>query len=247
MSHDQQHNVTRRRVSTWLLSSTLMIGCACLAFVSRQSAAEEADAAAQADNRMQSMNHARQIVLAMHTYPEGFPAAAIYAADGKPLLSWRVAILKEIGQKELYQQFRLDEPWDSDHNKKLLAKMPDVYRAPAAAPDSIYTSIVAVVGQRAFMTSEIQPREREILGRTANAIAVVEAKTDIPWTKPDDIEFDPEKELPKIEGWHRGDDGSSGFIAGVIDGTIRFISENTNKDDLKMLLTFYDQETLERR
>ena len=42
---------------------------------------------------------------------------------GKPLLSWRVAILPFVEQEELYAQFKLDEPWDSDNNKKLIAKI----------------------------------------------------------------------------------------------------------------------------
>src|SRR5271155_415299 len=56
------------------------------------------------------------------------PAHAIYSKDGKtPLLSWRVAILPYIEHEALYQQFKLDEPWDSPHNKKLLDKMPKLY------------------------------------------------------------------------------------------------------------------------
>ena len=56
--------------------------------------------------------------------------------DGTPLLSWRVAILPYMGESEkaLYSQFKLTEPWDSPHNKGLLAKMPKVY-APVVAKD----------------------------------------------------------------------------------------------------------------
>ena len=48
---------------------------------------------------------------------------------GKPLLSWRVAVLAyiDIEQEKLYKQFKIDEPWDSDHNKKLIEKMPKFY------------------------------------------------------------------------------------------------------------------------
>ena len=45
-------------------------------------------------------------------------------------LTWRVAILPDLGQKALYDKFHLDEPWDSEHNLTLLDQMPDVY-----APD----------------------------------------------------------------------------------------------------------------
>ncbi len=71
-----------------------------------------------------------EIGKAMHQYlkvHERFPAAAIFSKDGKPLLSWRVALLPYLGHEELYKQFKLDEPWDSEHNKKLLDKMPRVY------------------------------------------------------------------------------------------------------------------------
>src|SRR6516164_4079520 len=56
-----------------------------------------------------------QIALAMHNYHDaynGLPAQAIYSKDGKPLLSWRVAILPFIEEDNLYRQFKLNELWD---------------------------------------------------------------------------------------------------------------------------------------
>ena len=58
------------------------------------------------------------------------PPAAIYSKDGKPLLSWRVAILPYLGLDNLYKQFHLDEPWDSPHNIKLSAMPVAVYLSP---------------------------------------------------------------------------------------------------------------------
>src|SRR5262245_56693586 len=75
-------------------------------------------------------NNLKQIGVAMHTYHDkhrSFPAAAIYGKDGKALLSWRVALLPYLGLEALYKEFKLDEPWDSAHNKRLLEKMPAVY------------------------------------------------------------------------------------------------------------------------
>src|SRR5205814_6093315 len=72
--------------------------------------------------RMRSANNLKQLMLAMHNYHDvygRFPAD-IRDKDGKPLLSWRVHILPFIEQVNLYKQFRLDEPWDSEHNKKLI-------------------------------------------------------------------------------------------------------------------------------
>src|SRR5262249_54097040 len=80
------------------------------------------------------VNSLRQIALAMHDHDlthKTFPAPAILDAKGnKPLLSWRVAILPFIEQKELYDEFKLDEPWDSPHNKELIGRMPNLYKDP---------------------------------------------------------------------------------------------------------------------
>jgi hypothetical protein len=77
----------------------------------------------------------RQIGLAIQTHHHEnhrLPPAAIRGPDGTPLLSWRVGILPYLGEdgKELYEQFKLDEPWDGPHNRTLLARMPPVYRLP---------------------------------------------------------------------------------------------------------------------
>ena len=99
----------------------------------------------------------KRIGLALHNYQsaEGhFPAAAITGKDGKPLLSWRVAILPYLedydgrGCEDLYKAFRLDEPWDSPHNKPLLARMPAVFAAPGKGDrqpfSTVYRGFVSV-------------------------------------------------------------------------------------------------------
>ena len=88
--------------------------------------------AREAARRVHCTNNLRQIGLAFHLYlskeVNGPLPGDIVGKDGKALLSWRVAILPFVEQAELYKQFKLDHPWDGEHNKKLLAKMPDVYR-----------------------------------------------------------------------------------------------------------------------
>ena len=98
----------------------------------------EADPKVGQKERDKSETNLRMIALAMHNYignskETRFPPAAI-RKDGKPLLSWRVALLPHLEQQALYDQFHLDEPWNSPHNKKLLNKMPDVY-APVIRTD----------------------------------------------------------------------------------------------------------------
>jgi RNA polymerase sigma factor (sigma-70 family) len=72
----------------------------------------------------------RELALALHNYNDvhgHLPPPAITDKTGKPLLSWRVAILPFIDQDALYKEFKLNESWDSPHNKKLLAKMPRIF------------------------------------------------------------------------------------------------------------------------
>ena len=79
------------------------------------------------------MNNLKQIGLAIHNYAQAnktFPPAYTVDKDGKPLLSWRVLILPYLEGDDLYSEFHLDEPWDSEHNKKLLSRMPAVFRDP---------------------------------------------------------------------------------------------------------------------
>ena len=90
-------------------------------------------AAREAARRSQCVNNLKQIGLAMHNYlaeHKTFPPAYSRDKSGRPLLSWRVHILPYLEQAALYKEFRLDEPWDSPHNRPLIDKIPQVYRCP---------------------------------------------------------------------------------------------------------------------
>ena len=74
-----------------------------------------------------AINNLHQLGIAMHVHHDAFkafPARAICDKQEKPLLSWRVKLLPFLEQNALYQQFHLDEPWDSEHNLKLVDRMP---------------------------------------------------------------------------------------------------------------------------
>ena len=82
------------------------------------------------------MNNLKQIGLAMHNYHDvhrTLPPAYHADASDRPLLSWRVLILPYLEQDALYREFHLNEPWDSDHNKKLIERIPAVYQSPGSA------------------------------------------------------------------------------------------------------------------
>src|SRR5439155_26207053 len=75
-----------------------------------------------AADRLNSSNNLKQIALGIHNFNDSaneLPGNS-YGQDGKPLLSWRVHILPYVEEDLLYQQFKLNEPWDSPNNIRLL-------------------------------------------------------------------------------------------------------------------------------
>lgn len=103
---------------------------------------------ASSAQRKRSLENLKQLVLACHEFDtaKGHLPADIRDKDGKALLSWRVAILPYLEQDALYRQFRLNESWDSEHNLKLLAKMPDVMRVGYEPKDATHTHYQVFAG-----------------------------------------------------------------------------------------------------
>ena len=189
-------------------------------------------AARTSAGRSQSMNNLKQIGLAMHNYHDAhsrFPPQAIRGKDGKALLSWRVAILPFLDAESLYKEFRLDEPWDSEHNRKLIEKIPAVLASPALgderrakgltsylAPLTRQPPAVALPEEdkaklagkgKDEMVFDLAPgaKIQQITDGTSNTLFILEAnpKSAVIWTKPDDLVMDPSdltKDLPRSAG-----------------------------------------------
>jgi hypothetical protein len=137
-----------------------------------------------------------------HSANRALPPAAVCDRTGKPTLSWRVLILPYIGHEALYKQFKLDEPWDSKNNKKLLAKMPSVYSVPGRTrPGDTDTHYRVFVGRGAGFDWTLGARlPASFPDGTSNTIMCVTAAVPVPWSKPDDLEFDPDKDMAKLFG-----------------------------------------------
>ncbi len=199
-------------------------------------------AAREAARRTTSMNNVKQILLAILNYEAAnghFPAYANFDENGKPLLSWRVHVLPYLDQQALYEQFHLDEPWDSEHNRQLIPLMPQVYIDPSSpqyATEDGHTHYLVVKGDGlAFDGSEKGRSFANFRDGTSNSILVVQC-TDtaaVPWTKPQD--FEPKKQTPLTglaNGFHPG-----GFLAGFADGHVQFISDAVDSTVFWHMLT----------
>ena len=190
-----------------------------------------------AARRAQSSNNLKQVALALHNYHDthrDFPAAYTTDENGKPLLSWRVQILPYVEQAALYERFHLDEPWDSEHNKKLIPLMPQTFKAPGSKTEPGKTNYLAVRGENTIFSGKDPIGIRDISDGTSVTIMTVEVNdgSAVVWTAPDDFQPDAANPFKGLVGLRRG-----GFQAGFGDGSVHFISQSIDPDILRALFT----------
>jgi prepilin-type processing-associated H-X9-DG protein len=195
--------------------------------------------------RAQSINNLKQIGLALHNYHsvnDHFPPQAMADRDGKPLLSWRVEILPFVEEGPLFNEFKLDEPWDSPHNKTLLERMPRLYAIPSAEAAPGMTFYRGFSGAHTLFDPAVKRGVgmASVTDGTSNTLGVVEAREAVPWTKPDaEIAFDsalkPAAAHQLVDALGRHFPG--GFNALFLDGSVRFLKTSINLVLLKALIT----------
>ena len=132
-----------------------------------------------------------------------FPPAAICDKSGKPLLSWRVKLLPVLNEEALYNQFHLDEPWDSQHNLPLVKKMPDIYLNPKLGRLEGKPVFLLPTGKETMFFDDKGARPSEITDGRGKTIMVVVADAEhaVPWTKPDDLLIDSASPARGLERW----------------------------------------------
>lgn len=227
-------------------------------------------AARSAARRTQGMNQLKQIGLAMHNYHDvhrRFPPQAIRSKDGKPLLSWRVAILPFLEQNDLYRQFRLEEPWDSEHNRRLLDKMPQVYADPltkAARAEPGLTAFLAPLTRQPpevhVPLAESERRRATDAQRPREPVAIFDVPDGAPISWITDgtvntilvLKAAPEAAVPwtKPEDWVLDEQqplkhlfpeegGKYGLVL-FADGSVRVLNKNIPVDAFRLLLWMND-------
>jgi Protein of unknown function (DUF1559) len=150
-----------------------------------------------------------------------------------PLLSWRVAVLPYLEQEALYKRFNHDEPWDSEHNKKLIPLMPQIYASPAKLAPEGHTYLQQLVGPGATRHGERWVLT-SITDGTSHTAVIAEAAEPVIWTKPADIEipkeFAPGALKAKFAGQFKG-----GFFVLLWDGSVSVARDDADEATLKLL------------
>jgi uncharacterized protein DUF1559 len=196
----------------------------------------------------------RQIAEALHSYHSVYgqlPPAVIRGKDGAPLYNWRVALLPFLEQDVLYRSLRVDEPWDSAHNRPLLQETPRCYR-PAredAQPPGTTRFQVLVGSGTAF---EPGATWEDFAEGKPNRILVVEAAEPVMWAAPADLTYDPAGPIPPLGrglvklvrflGYQV--QTRTGFNACFSDGRSRFMDGRIPEATLRALITGAGDETI---
>jgi len=199
-----------------------------------------------AARRTVAMNNVRQLCLANLNYESANQRFPSNLSKNNPEagenLSWRVHILPFLGRQDLYDQFKFDEPWDSPNNKALIPQMPEYFAHPQLQPDlpegytvfQMPTSPADSETPAILVQGEQGISFRELADGSSNTILILEvsAADAVPWTKPQDWEFDPDDPTRGV-----GDTFPGTFTAGLCDGSTSTVSKDIDPEAMKALIT----------
>ena len=166
--------------------------------------------------------------------------ASYFDGNGNPYLSWRVHLLPYLGYQSLYAQFHLNEPWNSPNNLPLVDKMPDLFRNAGDAASSTTTRFQIISGEgvpyywRRLSSLLVGPRSNDFTDGVSDSLLVIESGADqaVTWTKPDDLEFDPNDPLAAL-----GTISSGKINAVMADGAPIVLSASIDPTTFKSLVT----------
>lgn len=176
---------------------------------------------------------------------------SIQDPDGKPLLSWRVHILPKLGYPDLYEEFRLDESWDSPHNMTLVARIPPIYQRPGGPVDG-RTNYLVPVGENSVFEREGISRESIIHSGGGDGfssvifLVEVDDAHAVPWTKPEDYRYDPQNPRRSLSGNY-----PNGFLAAFSGVPSQLVHNDVPDDELRSLFDYrsgkdFSAESLEK-
>lgn len=162
----------------------------------------------------ESRNKLRSLIISMSSYKDNykrFPAPFNCNQDRNPLLSWRLLTMPFLESNDLFIKFNLKEPWNSPNNLPLVNPPGydlGFYDATGGYAEKGMAHYQVFVGPgTAFepkFPAKINPpylrglSADEFPDGLENTMFIVEAREPVPWTKPQDLAYSPEKPIPPI-------------------------------------------------
>jgi len=235
---DKSARWVRRRADWGLVLASLSVGGWALVFP----VCGQIHVAAMGSQNVDNFRRIGSAISRYHDQKGGLPSAAIRSADGRPLLSWRVAMLPYLGEEALFTRFRLDEAWDSANNRALLPLMPDVYRyARVSQAPRDQTFVQVLVGPGTAFERDGLKMPDDFPDGLNNTILVVESATAVPWTQPVDLAYTPDGPLPDFGAVIPGSGYRGGqadlFRVLFADGAVRRLPKRVPPIDLRPFIT----------
>lgn len=210
--------------------------------------------------RAQATNNLKQIALALNNYHDRhgrFPPAVVYGPDGRPLYSWRVLILPFMEGQDLYKKFKLDESWDSPHNRTLLAERPGVYDPVGIHVDKTLTFTQVFIGPGTAFEGRVGVTRDDFPDGPYQTLLLVEAAEPVLWTKPIDLAYLEGAKLPPLGGVFKDSprpfdsnnpSRQDGALVAYADGSAEFLRRSElNEPFLRAIITRNGGESVDRK
>ena len=138
--------------------------------------------------RIEQLRMLAELSTAYYAQNGRFPAD-ILDAEGKPLLSWRVALLPMMGLEDFYNEFNLDEPWNSETNLELMDTMPMIFH-PFVSEVDLPKTVIRFFDSPGtpFSNRDLKFEDLESPLTTLMFI-IVSPENAVEWTKPESLGF----------------------------------------------------------
>lgn len=170
-----------------------------------------------------------------------YPPAVIYDSQGQPAHSWRVLILPFLEQRDLFDDYSFDEPWNGPNNSKLAERMPVMMAfAGLELKGRTCTNFVAITGEETVWPKE--PISWNSLNDPGSTIQFAEYDgPPIHWMSPVDLNL--ETMSFQIGTANSINSQYQGAAVGMADGSVQRLGPEISREELRALCTRTDQDT----
>ena len=138
------------------------------------------DRAAPPTRRANCSNNLRQLGLCLLKYENAqkhFPSVYACDKDGKPLFSWLVTILPNMEYDTIFDGLKLDEPWNSPQNAKMVGQLwIEEFICPSVNRDynDFSSNYVAIIGPGTIWRNEGTVKLPDLPDGGSHTVALVE-------------------------------------------------------------------------